>query len=264
MTPTTMGRIRLRTAGPPLLVFVGVLALWEFSLAALGVQQFLLPRPSVIIASFADQGAILAQAALFTATEVLGGLVVGCTLGILAALASARWRAARSALVPIGVGMSSIPIIALAPITNIWFTSDAAASRIAIVAVLVFLPMMVNTIRGLTEVDPAALELMDACAASEIQILRKVRIPNALPFVLTGLKVATTLAVIGAVVGEYFGGPLAALGVYIQNEAYNFRYNHAWAAILIACGMGITFYVAVLVIERLVLPWHASSRETVA
>jgi NitT/TauT family transport system permease protein len=252
---------RLRGAGLPLLVFVGVLVLWEFSLAALGVQQFLLPRPSVIAGSLAEQGGLLAQAALYTATEVVGGLAIGCTLGIAAALAAARWRAARNALVPIGIAMSSIPIIAMAPITNIWFTSDAAASRMAIVAVLVFFPMLVNTIRGLTEVDPAALELMNACAASEAQILRKVRIPNALPFVFTGLKVATTLGVIGAVVGEYFGGPLAALGVYIQSEAYNFRYNHAWAAIVIACAMGIAFYVAVLVLERVLLPWHASSRE---
>jgi NitT/TauT family transport system permease protein len=93
-------------------------------------------------------------------------------------------------------------------------------------------------------------------------VLRKIRVPNALPFIFTGLKVATTLAVIGAIVGEYFGGPLRALGIYIKSEAYQFRYNHAWAAIIIACAMGIGLYVLVVALERVLLPWHASSRES--
>jgi NitT/TauT family transport system permease protein len=252
---------RLRAGGPPIAVFLAAIGLWEFSLAALGVKQFLLPRPSVIVSALGEQAGLLAQATAYTVSEVIGGLVIGCSLGVGAALAAARWQTARSALVPIGVAMSSIPIIAMAPITNIWFTSESAVSRMAIVAVLVFFPMMVNTIRGLTEVDPAVIELMRASAASELQIVRKIRVPNSLPFVFTGLKIATTLAVIGAVVGEYFGGPLAALGVYIQSEAYNFRYNNAWAAIVIACLLGIGFYVVVLTLERMLLPWHASSRE---
>lgn len=255
---------RLRQALPSLLIFGGVLVVWEFGLAALNVQSFVLPRPTVILAALVDQADLLSRAAIYTGSEVVGGLVIGCGLGILAAFTAARWRTAREAFLPLGVAASSIPIIALAPLTNIWFTAESASSRMAIVAVLVFFPMMVNTMRGLTQVDPAALELMASCAASEGQILRKLRIPNALPYVFTGLKVATTLAVIGAVVGEYFGGPLAALGVYIQSEAYNFRYNHAWAAILIACTMGIGFYVLAILAERVLLPWHASERHAEA
>ncbi len=253
---------RIRGALPSIVVFVAVLVFWEFALAALDVKQFLLPRPSVIVAAFADQADILVAATLYTATEVVGGLLVGCTLGILAAFAAGRWAAARGALLPIGVGMSAIPIIAMAPIMNIWFSSESPVSRMAIVAVLVFFPMMVNTMRGLSGVDAGSLELMAACAASEGQVLRKIRVPNALPFIFTGLKVATTLAVIGAIVGEYFGGPLRALGIYIKSEAYQFRYNHAWAAIIIACAMGIGLYVLVVALERVLLPWHASSRET--
>jgi NitT/TauT family transport system permease protein len=251
---------RIRGALPSFLIFVGVLLVWEFGLAALNVQSFVLPRPTVILAALVDQADLLARATLYTGSEVVGGLLVGCGLGVLAAFAAARWRTVREGFLPMGVAASSIPILALAPLTNIWFTAESATSRMAIVAVLTFFPMMVNTVRGLTQVDPAALELMTACAASEGQILRKLRIPNALPYMFTGLKVATTLAVIGAVVGEYFGGPLAALGVYIQSEAYNFRYNHAWAAILIACAMGIGFYVLAILAERVVLPWHASER----
>lgn len=251
---------RLRGAVPSLFIFVAVLLVWEFGLAALSVKSFVLPRPTVILAALIDQADLLGRATLYTGGEVVGGLLIGCSLGVLAAFAAARWRTAREAFLPLGVAASSIPIIALAPLTNIWFTAESGNSRMAIVAVLTFFPMMINTMRGLTQVDPAALELMTACAASDGQILRKLRIPNALPYMFTGLKVSTTLAVIGAVVGEYFGGPLAALGVYIQSEAYNFRYNNAWAAILIACSMGVGFYALAIVAERVILPWHTSER----
>jgi NitT/TauT family transport system permease protein len=252
---------RLREALPSVAVFVGVLLAWEFSLRILGVQQFLLPRPSVILAAMVDQQADLSRGAVYTATEALGGLVIGSFLGICAAFATARWVSAREALLPVAIVANSIPIIALAPITNIWFGSDNPMSRMAIVAVMVFFPLMINTTRGLVEVDPAALELMDANAASTWQVIRKVRVPNALPFVFTAFKVATTISVIGAVVGEYFGGPQYALGVYITSEAYVFRYMNAWAAILIASAMGIIFYLAVSGLERLLLPWHSSRRQ---
>ncbi len=252
---------RLRGAVPPLVVFVAVMVLWEFSLAALGVQQFLLPRPSVILAALIDQQANLSRAVVYTATEALGGLAIGCLLGVVAAFATARWLTAREALLPVAIAANSIPIIAFAPITNIWFGSENPVSRMAIVALMVFFPVMVNTVRGLTQVDPAALELMQACAASDWQILRKVRVPNALPYLFTALKVATTLSVIGAVVGEYFGGPRYALGIYITSEAYVFRYPNAWAAIVIACALGIGFYLVVLAVERVALPWHVSNRQ---
>ncbi len=255
---------RLRDLVPPAVVFAAVLVLWEFSLSALGVQQFLLPRPSVIFRALLDQQATLSRGAIYTATEAIGGLLVGSALGIAAAFATARWATARESLLPVAIAANSVPIIALAPITNIWFGSDNELSRMAIVAIMVFFPMIVNAVRGLTEGDPAALELMDACAASDWQTLRMVRVPNSLPFVFTALKVATTLSVIGAVVGEYFGGPQFALGVYITSEAYVFRYPNAWAAILIASAMGIAFYLAVAALERLVLPWHGSARQGVS
>lgn len=251
----------LRSGLAPAAVFVGVLLIWEFGLAALDVKQFLLPRPSVILAALADQQGILGKGTLYTAGEAFGGLAIGAVLGVLAALVAARWEGARSVLVPVGVAASAIPIIALAPLTNIWFGSLSQTSRMAIVAAMVFFPMLINTVRGLTEVDPAALELLRASAATPRQVLLKLRLPNALPYLFTGLRVATTLAVIGAVVGEYFGGPTYALGVYITSEAYLFRYDHAWAAILIACCLGIGSYVVVAIVERAALPWHASHRQ---
>ena len=131
----------------------------------------------------------------------------------------------------------------------------------AIAAVLCFLPVLVTSLRGLTSVRPEAIELMRSYAASEVEIFRRVRIPAALPFIFTGLKVATVLAMIGAIVGDYFGGSLLALGVQIENSIAVFDFPLGWAAIVVACGFGIAFYVAVSLAERLALRGVPSTRE---
>jgi NitT/TauT family transport system permease protein len=252
---------RLVDGLPALGVFLAVLVSWEVVLGALGIQQFLIPRPSVIAAALVDQWPILQRGVVYTATEALGGLAVGSGLGLLAAFATSRWSAARESLLPVAIAANAIPIIAFAPIANQWFSSESPASRITIVALMTFFPMMINAVRGLTTVDPAALELMHSYAASNGQVLRRLRIPNALPYIFTALRITTTLSVIGAVVGEYFGGPTTALGIYITSEAGLFRFPNAWAAIVLACALGIVFYLAVVALERVVLPWHAAQRE---
>ncbi len=229
-------------------------------MTVLEVKQFLLPRPSVIVGALVEEWSVLGRGVMYTGFEALVGLLLGTTLGVLAAFATGRWASARATLMPLAVAASSVPIIALAPIMSAWFGSESPAARVAIVTVMVFFPILINTVRGLTDVDPAALELMLSYAALPVQIVRKVRVPNALPYFFTGLKIAATLAVIGAVIGEYFGGPRYSLGIYITSEAYVFRYPNAWAAILLACLLGIGFYLAVLVLERLVMPWYSSQR----
>ena len=243
---------------PALVLFVVVLALWEISLGALGVKSFLLPRPSDIAASLAADWPTLSTGIVFTATEAILGLVAGLVIGTLAGLATARWATARETLLPIAVGASTIPIIAFAPITINWFGPDSVMPRVIIVAVMVFFPVMANTIRGLTEVSPASLELMASYAAGEAQTLRKLRVPNALPYWFTALRIATTLSVIGAVVGEFFGGPLYSLGIYITLETGHSRYPTAWAAIVLACALGIAMYVIAVAAERVILPWSAA------
>jgi len=201
------------------------------------------------------------QASWYTLKEALGGLAMGATAGILVALATARWTATREALLPFAIAANSMPIIAFAPILNNWFGIDNPFSKMAIVAVMVFFPLMINTVRGLTSAPPRSLELMRSYAASEFAILFKARIPNALPYLFSGLKVAGALAMIGAIVGEYFGGPRIALGVFITQEASLFRFASAWAAILMACAMGISLYLLIILAERLAMPWHSSFRE---
>jgi len=254
--------IALRRNLPAILLFVGAIVLWEAAVKLLDIQQFLLPAPSVIWQAFSNNFARLVSIGWFTTKEALGGFAIGCTAGILVALATSRWTLANETLMPFAIAANSVPIIAFAPILNNWFGVDNPLSKMMIVAVIVFFPMMINTVRGLTLVDPAAIELMRSYAASEFAILRKVRLPNALPYMFNAFKVAATLSMIGAVVSEYFGGNRSALGVFITQEAAQFRFQNSWAAIIIACFVGITFYLVVLFIERLAIPWHSSVRAT--
>jgi NitT/TauT family transport system permease protein len=306
----------------PIIVLIVILALWEGLVAALQIEKFLLPRPSVILANFAQafifepeatsptsaepvlrlttdrlfvfvpphtsskslenaltgevaqfslfgynvivvRGANfvpIIQASLFTLREALGGFAIGCTLGILMAFATARWTLTREAFMPFAIAANSTPIIAFAPIMNNWFGLDNPFSKMAIVAIMIFFPMMINTVRGLTSVDPRSLELMRSYAASEFEILFKLRIPNCLPYLFNGFKIAAALSMIGAVVGEYFGGPRIALGVFITQEAALFRFSSAWAAIIVACILGIALYLIILAAERFAMPWHVSYR----
>ncbi len=248
----------VREWAPAAIVFVVVLFAWEVLLLAFGIQSFLIPRPTVIAASLVSEWSTLAKGIAFTGTEAVGGLIVGVVLGTLAGMATARWATARELLLPVAIGASTIPIIAFAPITLNWFGPESILPRLTIVAAMVFFPVMINTVRGLTNVEPAALELLSSYAATESQTLAKLRAPNALPYWFTALRIATTLSVIGAVVGEFFGGPLYSLGIYITLETGHSRYPSAWAAILLACAMGIALYVAAVGLERLVVPWRTA------
>lgn len=313
---------RVQKYSAPIIVLIVILILWESLVAILQIEQFLLPRPSVIASNFIrfvtlvpnapveDEDELktqlrarqlfvsipkdtpqellepvfentlgwfslsgrtvmvvrgtnltpLIQSSLFTLREALGGFVLGSTAGFLTALITARWTTTREALMPFAIAANSMPIIAFAPIMNNWFGIDNPFSKMAIVSIMIFFPMMINTVRGLILVDPRSLELMRSYAATEFDILFKLRIPNSLPYLFNGFKVAAALSMIGAIVGEYFGGPRISLGVFITQEAALFRFSSAWAAIILACIIGIALYLIILVAERLAMPWHVSLR----
>jgi NitT/TauT family transport system permease protein len=253
---------RVRDWAPAAAFLVLALGLWEGLIRWLDVRQFLLPKPSSIWTAFWDDHSELLHAAWFTFQEALGGFALGSSLAIVVALLLARYRLLGSALLPYAIAANAIPIIAFAPITNQWFSGGITkSSKIVIAAVLCFFPVLVNTLRGLTSVNPRALELMESYAAGQMQIFRRVRIPSALPFVFSGLKVAAVLSMIGAVVGEYFGGAFDALGVLILDRARTFQFTAAWAGIALACVFGIALYVAVAILERLTLRWTPSTSD---
>ena len=151
----------------------------------------------------------------------------------------ARFRGLGRALMPFAIAANAVPIIAFAPITNQWFGPLEKTSKMAIAAILVFFPVMVNTLRGLTSVRPQSIELMRSYASGEVAIFRRVRLPNSLPYLFSALKVATVLAMIGAIVGEYFLSSQEALGFQIRNSAALFQFELAWAAITVASVLGI-------------------------
>jgi NitT/TauT family transport system permease protein len=261
------GRGTVRTVSeyaPAIVVFVGGIVAWELIVSTLGLRAFILPKPSAIVAALADNwssgrfGLLASWQA--TTIEAVGGLVIGTLAAIATAFLAARWATARNALIPLGVAAGAIPIIAFAPLMNNWFGALSPLSKMMMAAVLVFFPIMVNVTRGLIAAEPAALELMRSYAASEWTVLRKVRVPTALPFFFTALKVATTLSLIGAIVGEYFGGSSLVLGRIIVQASSALRFDVTWAAVLLAALTGIMFYFAVVVLERIFIPWHASLR----
>ena len=245
---------------PAAAVLVLGILLWEGLVRALDVQRFLLPAPSAILDTLWEERDLLWSAGIYTFSEALGGWVIGSTLGVISAIVLARFRGLGRALMPFAVAANAVPIIAFAPITNQWFGPLEKTSKMAIAAILVFFPVMVNVLRGLTSVRPQSIELMRSYASGEFSIFRRVRLPNSLPYLFSALKVATVLAMIGAIVGEYFLSSQEALGFQIRNSAALFRFELAWAAITVASVLGILFYSAVALVERRALSWHPSSR----
>ena len=256
-----------RSAGyylPAILLFVGAIVVWELTIAGLNLQSFLLPRPSAIVAALQANWATgrfaLLPAAIATLQEALLGLAFGTVAGVAVAFASARWLSARQILLPLAVAANAVPIIAFAPLLNNWFGLANPLAKAMMAAVLVFFPVMANVTRGLVQVEPGAIELMRSYAASDWTILRKVRVPNAMPYFFTAMKIATTLSLIGAIVGEYFGGATSVLGRRIVESASALKFDVTWGAILLGAATGITFYLIVVALERLIIPWHATLR----
>jgi len=239
----------------PFVVFVAAILLWEGLVLFFKPPVFILPAPHQIWQSFAANASNLIAYGLNTFLEALGGFIVGCGLGLLVAMAVARFRLLAEVFVPIAVASNSVPILAMAPIAIVWF-GIGPQSKIAIVAVMCFFPTMVSTVRGLMSTSPDAVALMRSYAASDWQIFAKLRVPTALPFIFNAFKICTAVSMIGAIVAEFFGGAVNYLGVYIKTEANILRTPNAWAAIMVACAFGMAFYLAIVMLEHVLMPWH--------
>jgi NitT/TauT family transport system permease protein len=241
-----------------MLVLVGVLALWQIIGSGAGAR--VIPSPLEIAGALVREQANLLTSARATYYEAIGGLVIGTVAGTAVAFATSRWALTRGILLPLAVGASAVPLIAIAPVLNNWFGTQDPFSKMMMAALLVFFPITVNVTRGLVQVQPAALELMRSYATSEREILVKVRVPNMLPFFFTALKVSTTLAFIGAIVGEFYGGTSLVLGRIVLTQISSGAYDVAWAAIVLGSAGAIGSYLAVSLGERLVIPWYAALR----
>ncbi|GAA4256134.1 ABC transporter permease [Dactylosporangium darangshiense] len=248
-----------RTVLPPVVVGVLGLAGWELTVKLGRIAPFILPAPSAIWAELVEQRGNVLDAALASGANALAGLIGGTVVAVLAALLTSQARWLSDVSVPFAAVVNALPIIALAPILNNMFDSTSSVPRRLVAGIIVFFPVFVNTLRGLREVDPTHRELMDSYAAGGWKFARLVRLPSALPHLFTGLRQASSLAVIAAVVAEYFGGLQDGLGARITSAAAFTAYPRAWAFVAGACALGLAFYLTTLLLERLAMPWKARS-----
>lgn len=244
---------------PPAVVFVLLLLAWEYGVKWLKIPDYTLPPPSRILQTLPTIGELPQDTFYTTLQEALPGYLIGCSIGFVAAVVAVRYRFFARGIIPYAVVTNSIPIIGIAPIALVLFGIDWQAKAF-IVAVLTSFPMFINAFRGLTSVDPLSLQLMRSYAAGWWSTFLKLRLPASLPYVFNALKINTTLAMIGAIIGEYFGGQAQGLGYFIKKEAGSLVMDDVWAAVVIACAIGIAAYLVVTAIERMFTSWHISYR----
>ncbi|EYR80898.1 ABC transporter permease [Shinella sp. SUS2] len=244
----------------PLVFGITILVLWEGIVRGFNVPSVLLPPPSMIwarlISSVPTLWADFRQTFL---KSVLVGYALGCGLGFLVAILIDRSPFLQKGLLPLGNFVSALPVIGVAPIMVMWFGFDWQ-SKVAVVVIMTFFPMLVNTVSGLAATSHMERDLMRTYAADWFQTLVKLRLPAAWPFIFNALKINSTLALIGAIVAEFFGTPIVGMGFRISTEVGRMNVDMVWAEIAVAAVAGSVFYGIVALIERTVTFWHPSVR----
>ncbi len=237
---------------PPVILLVALVALWQAAVAAWRIPAFVLPGPAAIGEEFRTYAGPIGSAAAVTGRNAAIGLIVGAVLGILLAVVAALVRTVDALAEPLVAALSVVPIVALAPVLYSMYGAASEQARVIVAALAVFVPVYVNTLRGLRQVRPVHRDLMRSLAARPAQVARTVTMPTAVPFVFTGLRLASSLAVISAIVAEYFGGPRSGIGSFITTAAAGSNYAQAWAYVLGGIAVGLVFYGATSVAEHLV------------
>jgi NitT/TauT family transport system permease protein len=260
LTPRGAVWKRLLALAIPLTFGAWLLILWQVLVVGFAVPKVLLPPPSDIWARLLTSPAVLwADFRQTFLKGVLVGYAIGCGSGFLVAILVDRVPFLRRGLLPVGNLVSALPIIGVAPIMVMWFGFDWP-SKAAVVVIMTFFPMLVNTVTGLAAADRMQLDLMHTYAANYPQTLLKMRLPMAMPFVFNALKINSTLALIGAIVAEFFGTPIVGMGFRISTEVGRMNIDMVWASIAIAALAGSLFYGLVTLVERAVTFWHPSVR----
>lgn len=244
----------------PIIFGAWVLIVWEAVVRGAGIPFLLLPPPSAIAARIATStGVLMADVRQTVFKAVLAGYIIGCASGFIAAIAADRFTFLRRGLLPIGNMAAALPIIGVAPIMVMWFGFDWQ-SKAAVVVIMTFFPMLVNTVVGLSASGHMERDLMRTYASGYWQTLFKLRLPAAMPFIFNALKINSTLALIGAIVAEFFGTPVVGMGFRISTEVGRMNIDMVWAEIAVAAVAGTLFYGVVALVERAVTFWHPSVR----
>lgn len=253
MTPQNLGRSTY-----PLLGVVAILALWQFYTWVSGISPLVLPSPAEIVSVSVNRHGLLLQQTWPTLVETVLGFGLALLIGIPLAVLVASSGLFNLVLYPILVATQSIPKVAIAPIILVWF-GLGISSKLALAFLVAFFPIVVDTAAGLQATPPGLLELAHALCASPRQVFFKVQMPAALPFIFAGSKVAITLAVIGAVIGEFVGS-MTGLGNLLLAANAQLDGPLAWAALVWLSALGILLFAAVALVERLVMPWQRAAQ----
>ena len=245
----------------PSLFGIVFLFMWELIVIGLSINPVLLPAPTAIASKFSSSLDILWIDFVQTLVKgALSGYILGCGSAFLTAIAIDKFNFLKRGLLPLGNFISALPIVGMAPIFVMWFGFDWQ-SKCAIVIVMVYFPMLVNSVQGLELIDPSRQDLMRTYNASYTQTLFKLRLPSALPFIFNGLKICSTLALIGAIVAEFFGSPIKGMGFRISSEVGRFALDMVWAEIFVAAMAGCLFYGLIALIERRTTFWHPGQQK---
>ena len=244
----------------PAIFGITILVCWELIVRGAGVPAVILPPPTQIASTLvANLDVIWGDFVQTFIKGALSGYLIGCGAGFLLAILVDRYQFLRKGLLPVGNFMAALPIVGTAPILVMWFGFDWQ-SKAAVVVIMVFFPMLVNTVAGLRDTTAMQRDLMRTYGAGYFQTLFKLRLPAAMPFIFNGLKITTTLALIGAIVAEFFGSPTRGMGFRISTSVGQLALDMVWAEIVAAAIAGSLFYGAVTFLEQRVTFWHASQR----
>ncbi|GAB2511336.1 ABC transporter permease [Microbacterium petrolearium] len=260
MTASVIDAPRIRAAGgaarwgvvaAPVALGLAVLGVWQLLVSVVGVDDYLLPSPGAIAGEFVAFLPSVLEGARVTGLNALLGLVAGSLVAVLLAALAAASRAIDGMTAPLVAALAVVPIVALAPVLNTMFGADSQLGRQVIAGIAAFTPVFLGTLRGLRQALPLHRDLMHVFAATPVQAFRTVTLPTATPHILTGLRVASSLSVISALVAEYFGGPRGGLGGLISTYAAQSAYARSWAFVVGAILLGVLFYLVTSGLERL-------------
>ena len=246
---SSRGVARSRQIGPAIVFGIAFLALWESAVRGFDLKPYFLAAPTKIFEQFIKNYSRIWEAAMISGGNALVGLVVGTVLGVAMSFILSRYRFLGELITPLAIALNAIPIFVLVAVLNNMYSITSEIPRRVMVTLVVYFIVLVNVAKGLTQVRSTHVELMRSYAASEFAILRKVRVPNAVPYLFTALKIAAPASVITAFVSEYFGGLQNGLGSRITSNIANSKNAAAWAYVLGACLLGLAFYIVSIMLE---------------
>jgi len=252
-------RLMLFPALRPFFLIILLLVLWDLAIRIFEIPAYLIPRPEQVVGQLISEWNRLLRESWQTTKATLGGFALTIVFGIPVAMVIAYSRLVESYVYPLLVFSQSIPKIAIAPLFVVWF-GFGILPKIISAFLLGFFPVVVSTVMGLKSVEPDMLDLARSMGASRLQMFTKISLPHALPAIFSGLKVSITLAVVGAVVGEFVGSN-SGIGYVLQVANGNFDLPLMFAALVVLSSIGVLLFLAIDIAERLMIPWHASQRQ---